>query len=183
MAAIRPGRPAKKAAKAAPAQPPADAAPPPPAAPAGKSRSMTVPAIVLAVAVLGAAFMMKGGGDGGGGTVEASTTDSTVAEAKAGETVSLDAITTNLASGDIVKVGIALQLTEGSVEAEEAVEDPKNFGARALDELITVLGGYSRDDLSREGGLADLKAKLTERVKKAYHDEVVTVLLTQFVIA
>jgi flagellar FliL protein len=182
MAAIRPGRPAKKAAKAAPAQAPADAAPPPPPEPAGKSRGMTVPAIVLAVAVLGAAFMMKGGG-GGGEPVEASTTDTTAVEAKPGETVTLDAITMNLSSGDIVKVGIALQLAEGAVEAEEAIEDPKNFGARALDELITVLGGYSRDDLSRQGGLADLKAKLTERVKKAYHDEVVGVYLTQFVIA
>jgi flagellar FliL protein len=180
MAAIRPSRPAAK--KQAPQQPAAPAEPPPPPPAAGKQRSMTMPAILIAVALLGAAFMLKGGGGGGGSTTNAETTATTEAP-HAGPVVALDAITLNLAGGDIVKVGIALQLEEGSLGAEEAGEDKVAWGARALDEAITVLGAYTREELTRPGGLADAKDKLSKRVALAYHDEVIAVYFTQFVIA
>lgn len=176
MAAIRPGRPAAKKAAA----PQAEAAPPPsPAAP--KNRSMTMPAIVVAVALLGAAFMLKGGG-GGEAPTNASATPTT-AHVADGEVISLDPITMNLSGGDILKVGIALQLAAETPEAEHAVENPAAFGARALDETIIVMGGYSRAELLREGGIADAKAKLSARVAELYHDAVLAVYFTQLVIA
>jgi flagellar FliL protein len=176
MAAIRPGRPAakKQAAPAAEAAP----APPPPAPP--KNRSMTVPAVVVAVALLGAAFLMRGGG-GGGGTVQASST-ATTAVLVEGEVVALDPITMNLAGGDILKVGIALQLAT-TADAAKAAADPAAFGAQALDETISVLGQYSRAELAASGGIADAKAKLSKRVALVYHDAVIGVYFTQFVVA
>lgn len=181
MAAIRPGRPAAK--KAAPATPPPEAPPPPPPA-APKSRNLMIPAIVVAVALLGAAFLMSSG-KSSPKTVQASTTATSAAPAPDGDVVTLDPITMNLASGDILKVGVALQLAgpSGSATAKKAIADPKNFGARALDELIAVLGDYSRPELAKQGGLADAKQKLTKRLQLVYHGDVVAVYFTQFVIA
>lgn len=175
MAAIRPGRPAaKKAAAPQPEAPP----PPPPAAP--KSRGMTIPAIIVAVAILGGFFLTKGGG--GETPTNAEATPTTV-HAADGDVISLDPITMNLSGGDILKVGIALQLAAGTPEAEEAVENPASFGARALDETILVLGGYTKAELLREGGVADAKAKLSARVAELYHDAVLAVYFTQLVVA
>ena len=176
MAAIRPARPAAK--KAAPQ---AEAAPPPPPPVAPKQRSMTLPAVLVAVALLGAAFMLKSGG-GGGTPTNAQTSATTEAPAE-GEVIALDPITMNLSGGDILKVSIALQLKADSTAAEEANADKPAWGARALDELITVLSDYSRAELSEPGGLADAKAKLSKRVGLVYHDEVIGVYFTQFVIA
>jgi flagellar FliL protein len=140
---------------------------------------MTLPAIVVAVALLGAAFLMRGGG-GGGGAVQASTTETSVAVPE-GEVVALEPITMNLAGGDILKVGIALQLA-ATADAAKATADKAGFGARALDETISVLGQYSRSELAAAGGIADAKAKLSKRVALAYHSEVTGVYITQFVV-
>jgi flagellar protein FliL len=176
MAAIRPGRPAAKKQAAAPA---AEAPPPPPPA-APKSRGMTVPAIVVAVALLGAAFMLKGGG-GGDNAAQTAATTATSEPLVEGEVVALDPFTMNLAGGDILKVGIALQLS-ATADAAKALEDPAAFGARALDEAISVLGQYTREQLAGHG-IADAKAKLSSRVALLYHEDVTGVYFTQFVIA
>ena len=185
MAAIRPGRPAAKRAPAAAQQ--AEAPPPPPPPPAApKRRNLMLPAIVVAVALLGAAFLMSSGGKSSKtNNVQASTTATSVAPVADGDVVTLDPITMNLASGDVVKVGIALQLNgpSGSSVAKKALADSKNFGARALDELISVLSDYSRDELAKQGGIADAKAKLTKRLALVYKGDVTGVYFTQFVIA
>jgi flagellar basal body-associated protein FliL len=140
---------------------------------------MTVPAIVVAVALLGAAFMLKGGGSKAPTTTATSTaTSAPVAE---GAVVALDPITMNLSGGDILKVGIALQLS-ASADAKTALADPAAFGARALDETINVLGQYTRADLAGHG-IADAKTKLSARVALLYHSDVLGVYFTQFVIA
>jgi flagellar FliL protein len=139
---------------------------------------MTVPAIVVAVALLGAAFLMRGGGSNDSPT-QATSTESTAPPVD-GEVVALDPITMNLASGDILKVGIALQLTT-SADAAKATADPAAFGARALDETILVLGGYTKAELAGNGK-SDAKAKLSARVAALYPDEVTGVYFTQFVI-
>jgi flagellar FliL protein len=173
MAAIRPGRPAAKKQAA----PPAEAAPVAPTPPAARGRSMVVPAIVVAAALLGAAFLMRGGKDTP--ATKASTTDETVALAS-GDVVALDPITMNLASGDILKVGIALQLST-KADAAKATDDPAAYGARALDEAINVLGQYSKAQLVGTGK-NDAKAKLSARVALVYDHEVTGVYFTQFVI-
>jgi len=181
MTATRPGPPAASRA----VTPPSPEAPPaPPVAP--KHRSMVVPAMVVAVALVGAAFVMRTGRSGSPSSAGAApTAKSTVAPAHDGDVVTLDPITMNLTGGDIVKVGIALQLggPTGSSVAKKAIADPKNFGARALDELIAVLGSYTHDQLAQRDGLAAAKAKLTKRLGVVYHGDVVAVYFTQFVIA
>jgi len=150
---------------------------------------LLVPAIVIAVALLGAAYVMRGGGSGHGPAAQAATpatpARSAVEARPDGDVVTLDPITMNLADGDILKVGIALQLAgpTGSSVAKKAIADLKNFGARALDELIALLGNYRHDQLAQHDGLADAKAKLTKRLVVVYHGDVVAVYFTQFVIA
>jgi flagellar FliL protein len=140
---------------------------------------MVVPAVLVAVALLGAAFLMRGGKDSPAAT-QATTTDETVAPAS-GEVVALDPITLNLASGDILKVGIALQLSS-KADAAKASDEPAAYGARALDETINVLGQYTKAQLVGTGK-NDAKSKLSARVSLVYDHEVTGVYFTQFVIA
>ena len=95
--------------------------------------------------------------------------------------MALDPITMNLAGGDILKVGIALRLS-ATADSKKALADPAAFGARALDETISVLGQYTRSDLAGHG-IADAKSKLSARVALTYGGDVTGVYFTQFVIA
>ena len=88
---------------------------------------------------------------------------------------------THLASGDILKVGIALQLST-TADAAKATKDPAAYGARALDEAINVLGQYTKAQLVGTGK-NDAKAKLSARVALVYDHDVTGVYFTQFVIA
>jgi flagellar protein FliL len=177
MAAIRPGRPGPKRAAQQQQQQAEAAAPPPPPPAAQKGRSMTVPALLVAVAVLGAAFLLRGGGSDEAPT-QASTAETTV-PVEEGPVVALEPITMNLLGGDHLKVAIALQLAHDG----EEVEDPASFGARALDVTIEVLGEHSRKELEAPQGRAKVKAQLSERVAAEYHGDVTGVYFTQFVIA
>lgn len=179
MAAIRPGRPV---AKRRPPQAEAPVVPPPPPAPPAQGRSLTLPAVVVGFAVLLGAFLLRGGGadaEGGAESPETPTAEVTFE----GEVLNLDPITLNLADGKIVRVAIALQLVADLPGAEEAVEAPASYGARALDETITVLGGLTRTELLRPGGVADAKETLSARVSELYGGEVLAVYLTQLVVA
>lgn len=177
MAATRPGRPVAKRRQP---QPEAPAVPPPP--PPAQSRNLTLPAVAVGLAVLLGAFLLRGGG--GGGAVEAQSSETPTTELTLeGEVLNLDPITLNLADGKIVRVAIALQLAADVPGAEEAVEAPASYGARALDATITVLGRLSRADLLRPGGVADVKQLLATRVSELYGGEVLAVYFTQLVVA
>lgn len=174
-----PVRPQKAAAAKQAA--PKEAAPPPapPSEPKSK-RGALLPAIVIAVALLLAAFMLKGGGGGGGTPAAPSTSETTVAAEGHGDpahVVALDAITLNLADGRFLKLGLALQLDEG-VEIEG---EPANFGARALDETIELMGGYTFKELSAPGAREKAKDKLSEAVSESYDGKVLAVYFTEFV--
>jgi flagellar FliL protein len=175
MAAIRPGRPVAKKQAAPQGEPP----PPPPPAPT-RNRSLVLPAVVVVLGLLGAAFIFKSGDKGNGAAQQATTTDETVL-ADDGAVVALDPITLNLASGDILKVGIALQLSSDA-DSAKATDDPAAFGARALDEAINVLGQYTKAQLAGTGK-NDAKSKLSARVALVYDHDVTGVYFTQFVIA
>lgn len=173
-----PVRPQKAAAAKQAA--PKEAAPPtpPPSEPKAKRGAM-LPAIVIAVALLIAAFMLKGGG-GGSTPPTPATSETTVATDAHGDpahVVALDAITLNLSDGRFLKLGLALQLDEG-VEIEG---EPANFGARALDETIDLMGSYSFEELSAPGAREKAKDKLSEAVSEAYDGAVLAVYFTEFV--
>jgi flagellar FliL protein len=162
----------------------------PPAAPAApeiepqkaaKGRSPLVPAVIVAVALLGAAFLLRGGGEPS--TVATSPTSLPPAEAAGNpaHVLRLDPVTLNLADGNLAKVGIAIEL-KSLVILEEVAGEPANFGARALDETISVFGSYTTERITAAGGKDELKAELLERLLEAYHGDVVAVYFTELAI-
>ncbi|HET7488831.1 MAG TPA: flagellar basal body-associated FliL family protein [Acidimicrobiales bacterium] len=144
-------------------------------------KGKTLPAVILAVAILGAAYMVGPGGKSAPAAAgaEVSTTTTT----KLGSVASLDPITLNLADGRYLKVAIALQL---SAEAKTAAGgkgsgDTDAHWARALDAAISVLGSHTYDELAAPGGRDEVKAALSEKVSSLYEHEVVGVYFTEFV--
>src|SRR5688500_258638 len=108
--------------------------------PSAKSSSNNlIPAIVVALGLLGAGFLFGGGG-GGGDTAQAADAPpehKPAEEATHGPVQNLEPITLNLADGHFLKIGLALQLAEIEGGAHEAEELP---AAKALDLAITELG-------------------------------------------
>jgi flagellar protein FliL len=155
-------------------------------APAKKSRNL-LPAIIIAVALLGAGALMggKGGGSAAASDTTAESTTTTVAE---GPVVALEPITLNLADGRFLKVGLALQLSAeagaasgGGGHGGGEAEDPTAHWAKALDEAITVFGTATYDHLIHPEGREAVKTELSHRVEERYHGEVLGVYFTEFV--
>lgn len=149
------------------------------AAPAKKGN--LVPALVLAVGLLGGGYLMGGQGASAPAGAVAGTTTTTVAE---GAVVALDPITLNLADGRFLKVALAIQLAEAGAAGGHgggAEEDPAAAMAKALDEAIDVLGGRTYAELAAPGGRAAAKEELSHRVQERYHGEVLDVYFTEFV--
>lgn len=149
---------------------------------AKKGKGNLVPAIIIAVGLVGGGKMM-GGGSSSAETAgdEASTTTTTV---EPGPVVVLEPITLNIAGGRFLKVGMALQLgaeAEAGGEGEEAADDPTKGFARALDIAIEVFGGRSFEELATPVGRDGAKEELVQRLREVYHDEIEDVYLTQFV--
>ena len=163
--------------------------PPPPAPEAppekgGGRRNAMLPAIVVAVALVGAAFVLKGGGGGDGAAAVATTPAAEEPAEEPGNPAhvrSLDPVTLNLRDGSLAKVAIAIEIADELV-LEELGDDASGYGARALDELIQLMGEHTADELTAAGGKAKIKAELTKRVGEAYHGEVVAVYFTELVI-
>jgi len=137
-----------------------------------------VPALVVAVAVLGAGYMMKGGKASAHSAAAAAapTTTTTASPVDQGEVVKFDSITLNLADNRYLKVGIALQLAKG-VTADKMT----SYGPLAIDEAIALLGDLTYAQLSAPGGRAQAKAQLTDRVKKRFGGKVTDLYFTEFV--
>ena len=91
---------------------------------------------------------------------------------KPGEVVKLDAIQVNLAGNHYLRVGIALQATEGAEEVE---------GSKALDATIELFTGQDMAALARKPYREQLKHKLEQRLEEAYDGEVMGVYFTDFV--
>lgn len=128
--------------------------------PPKKSRKkLLLIALVLLVAALGAAFFLL-------------KPAPKATAPKPGEVVALDPIQVNLAGGHYLKIGIALQLTAGTKEAE---------GSKALDATIEMFSGKSMDSLALPEQREKLKHKLGEDLAEQYEGEVMGVYFTDFV--
>lgn len=150
-------------AKTAPAPAPdADAA-----APKGKKKLIMIVVPVL-LAVVAAWYFVLGPGSGGSAAEEPK-------EPELGEVVALEPITMNLADGRLLKVGLALQLPLEPAGEEEVT------GSVALDEAIAFLGEHTYAQLAKPAARQEAKTKLSERVAKRYHDEVLGIYFTEFV--
>jgi flagellar protein FliL len=146
-----------------------------------KGKGNLVPAVVVAVGLLGAAFMMKGGGGGKAAAAAATaggTTSTTVDAKTLAQVAKLDDITLNLADGHYLKLGLALQLGK-----KATVTDYTTGGAaaRALDLAINLLGNDSYNQLMQPAGRAQAEAQLAKAVVAAYGGQVEDIYFTDFV--
>lgn len=140
----------------------------------GEKRSNLVPALVVAVGLVIAAYLMKPQPSSAGGTE--STTTTTVAE---GATVALEPMTLNLADGKYIRVGAAVTLAETA--------DPKEFEEggetnKLKDLIIFNVGDLTAEDLSTNEGREHLKETLAAGAKKLYGEEYLELYLTDLVI-
>jgi flagellar FliL protein len=93
-----------------------------------------------------------------------------------GEVLELEPITMNLADGRLLKVGLALQ-----VNAEPTSGHGEVTGAVALDEAIAYLGEHAYAELADPAGRQAAKDELSRRVAERYHNDVLEVYFTEFI--
>lgn len=148
-------------------------------------RGNLVPAVVVAVGLLGGGFIMGGKGSDPAAPAAAAPAEPAHEKPEPGQVVVLDPITLNLADGRFLKVGLALQLPAEKAGAKKGhggeADGDKGFAAPALDEAIAVLGDYTYEQLASPGGRSKAKADLSRRVAERYHGEVMEVYFTEFV--
>jgi len=137
-------------------------------------KSNLVPAVVLALGMLGAGYFLgPGSGDSGAAAAAPETTVAPVL----GEIATMEAININLADGHFLRVGMGLQLIEGI----EKAEFEKGKTAKASDVLIAELGGSQMEEIATAEGRERVKETLKEHLKEAYEGEVIDVYFTDFV--
>jgi flagellar FliL protein len=147
------------------------------AAKGGKKKLIMLVAGALVLGLTGGGFMVMKGG-----TAEAADADKRHAEKQAdneelGEIVPLEPLTLNLADGaHYLKVGVALQAS-----AEADLHHLEAQTPRALDLVIKVLGGMTYEELAGPAKREKAKAELSKEMAHLFHDEVVGVYFTEFV--
>ncbi len=139
-------------------------------APKGKRKKKLVLVLVpLLVALIAGWYLVLGPGSGN------STAEEKHKEPELGEVVALEPITMNLADGRLLKVGLALQLPKEPKSEHEVT------GSVALDEAISFLGEHTYAQLAAPAARQEAKKELSHKVAKRYHEEVLEVYFTEFV--
>ena len=137
------------------------------AAPAQSSSRKKALLVVPVVALLLAAwFFLLGPGT--------ASEPEDVAEPEHGEVLDLEPITLNLADGRLLKVGLSLHMV-----AEPAEEEAT--GAIALDEAVAFLGEHTYAQLIDPAARQAAKDELGRRVAERYHQDVLELYFTEFV--
>jgi flagellar protein FliL len=136
--------------------------------------------IVIAVVVLIAA----GGGYkvlGKGGKKEDAAEKKKKEQPPAGEILSIEPTTVNLADGRYLKVGVALQLAKSA-----SAEKMETEQAKAQDAAIELFGERTAPQLMSPKGKEQAKKELSKRIVKLYTEEdvqkVLGIYFTEFVI-
>ena len=151
-----------------------------------------IPAIVVAVGLLGGGFFM-GKSPAAPPAAQAHADEKkehkaepeVKEEATHGPVQNLEPITLNLADGHFLKIGLALQLAEVEGGGHAAAEELPS--AKALDIAISLLGEHTMDALASPKARELVKKELSKRVSAAYtdpltHEPLVTkVYFTEFV--
>ena len=125
----------------------------------GKKKLMIILAVVLVALGAGAYFLFfSGDGDG---------------EPVAGEVLPLEPIAVNLAGGEYLKIGIALQLTEDAASGGHGGGGVD--GSKALDLIIST---YSQANPADVTGARDaLKEALEQKIVEAYTEDGVPMVM------
>ncbi|NCT92654.1 flagellar basal body-associated FliL family protein [Cellulomonas sp. APG4] len=136
----------------------------------GKKKPLLIAVVLLVVLAAGAGwyFLM---GPGAGGAEGTEVVEEPAPEA--GEVLTIEPISLNLAGGSYLRIGIGLQLT-----AEVADEpDP----AIALDHVIALYSGRPVEEVTSAEGREALRVELSTRLEEAYHGDVMGVYYTDYV--
>lgn len=139
---------------------------------------MMLPAVVLAVGLLGGGFLMKPAPAPAAAAVPVE--EETEVEAP-GPVVETEPITINLADGHYLKLALALELAAPEEGGEEEEAPPEGFHARAVDAAIATFSLRTVEELSDPATRDEVKAELIAHVAEAYHDEVAALYFTEFV--
>lgn len=142
---------------------------------AGGKRSMLIPAVVVAIAIL-AAGAMAGGMIGGSDDASADTLPSeepTEIPTELGMLVQLDSVTLNLAEGRFLKLGVAVEL------GPEVLEEPPT--APIYDEVIELFSPLTFEQLSDTAVRTQTKQDLLAALGDVYGEQIVDVYYTEFV--
>ncbi len=110
-------------------------------------------------------------------TLGKSSAPAVVPPPEPGAVIKLDSITLNLAEGHLLKLGLALQLTSTAVAGHGGEFD----GSQAMDLAIAQLSNRRLTDLNSAVARSQAKKELVEAVEKAYHENVMDVYFTEFV--
>lgn len=154
-----------------------------------------IPVVVLLAGLGGGGFFMTS-------SKKATATDAahTSTTLVPGPVIVLEPITTNLADGHILKVGLSLRLSSKPKEEELAAvvkaKSAAGHGAAAdgaspmggtesvaLDLAITHLGSKTYTTLSSPEGKAAAKEELTKAIEEAYEHDVTAVYFNNFVMS
>ncbi len=104
--------------------------------------------------------------------------DAHAAPQEPGAVVKMEPITMNLADGHYLKLGMALQFAV-SDGGGHGGSDPD--GSHALDIAISHFSNREVAELSSGTAREKAKKELVKKVRKAYHDEVMDIYFTEFV--
>ncbi|MDQ2678150.1 MAG: flagellar basal body-associated FliL family protein [Actinomycetota bacterium] len=143
-------------------------------APPAKKRSNLIPALILAVGLLGAGFMVSTAMKGGDTTDEAAA-----AEIVPGEIVQLEPMTLNLTDGRYLRLGLAVELVDG-VPGSEWVEH--GGSSRYMDLIIDRVGERSGEEIVGPGGREELKELLRDGGAELFAEEFSEIYVTEFIV-
>ncbi len=137
----------------------------------GGKKKLVVLVVPVLLVLVAAWYFVLGPGSGG------SEAEEKPKEVELGEVVALEPITMNLADGRLLKVGLALQLP---------LEPPAGghgevSGSVALDEAIAFLGEHTYAQLAKPAARQEVKKELSHRVAERYHEDVLGIYFTEFV--
>ncbi len=140
------------------------------AAPKGGTKKLFMVVVPVLLVVVAAWYFVLGPGSGG------SAAEEKPKKVEHGEVVALDPITMNLADGRLLKVGLALQLPLEPSSGHGEVN-----GSVALDEAIAFLGEHTYAQLAKPAARQEAKKELSHRVAERYHEDVLGIYFTEFV--
>lgn len=151
---------------------------------AGKGGAMNKLLLVV-VLLLGAAagYVLKGDA---GGAADAAAGPTTTAPPEPGVMVTIAPLSLNLADNHYLKIGVAVQLVDGALEADgdaEAAVDAwiAEHGPVIRDLLISELGGSHVAEFANAAGRETLRQHLLEKANEHLEGSVYALYFTEFV--
>jgi flagellar FliL protein len=127
----------------------------------GRKKLLMILAVVLVIAAAGAYFFLF-------------PSSAEAEEPVPGDVLALEPVAVNLAGGGYLKIGIALQFTEGAAGHGGGPD-----GSHALDLIISTFSQARPADVT--GARDALKESLEQKIVEAYHGDVIEIFYTEYV--